>query len=374
MHDLRFYDFNFNLLHIEHDFSAMCWYIKYNSPGTFEAEFAVSGPLCALCAENKYMVVCHGPYQAIITHKQVKNNKLILYGRTVNFLLDKRCVPPFSSDTLGISNGSCGIAQYVVSNYCSDFVTLGKSVTCEDGDTFSKSGMNTALEVINDCLDRDNLGHRLVFDTDKKQWIFDVLKGSEKEIIFSDDTFTAYNSEYTQNILDFATSGYFKQTYSYQGQWDPVNNSPTLTDKNTDNYTKTYKVSSDGTCFGMNFVKGEYIVCKTKDGTWEKSEKGDCFWEYVPCDEQGVYRWDSILSAESESEAKNILSYKKNTDRITSKLRNLEFGKDFNVGDIVTVSQKFGGKHISFRQRVNAVTIWYEKGSNMGVKPEFKNI
>jgi len=374
MNDLRFYNFDFKLLHIEHDFSAVCWYLKYNSTGTFEAEFASSGPLASLCAENKYMVVCQGDFQAIITHKQVKNNKLILNGRTVNFLLEKRCVPPFSSSSLNFSNGSCGLAQYIVSTYCNDFVTLGKSVTSTENSEFSRNSMNSALDVICACLDRDNLGHRLIFDTEKKQWIFDIIKGEEKNIILSDDTLTTYDSEYTQNILDYATSGYFKKLYSYEGQWNPINNTPALTNKTASNYAKAYKVSSDGTYFGIKFAKDDYIVCKTKDGTWEKSNNGNCFWEYVLCDKQGVYRWDSILSAEDESEAKSILLDMKTTDRLAAKLRNLELGKDFNLGDIVTTTLRLGEKHISLKQRINAVTIWYEKGSVIGTKPELKDI
>ena len=40
MNDLRFYDFNFNLIHIQHDISGVHWHLKYNGIGSFEAEFS----------------------------------------------------------------------------------------------------------------------------------------------------------------------------------------------------------------------------------------------------------------------------------------------------------------------------------------------
>ena len=65
---------------------------------------------------------------------------------------------------------------------------------------------------------------------------------------------------------------------------------------------------------------------------------------------------------------------KKLKESAQGKIKNSVYGKDFNLGDIITFSNEAGGKTKTFRQRINAVSIWYESGKTMGVKPEFKEV
>ncbi|MBO5454739.1 MAG: hypothetical protein J6A69_12380 [Clostridia bacterium] len=374
MQDLRFYNFDFTLLHIEHDFSSVYWNLKYNAVGSFEAEFACKDELNKLCSEEKYLVVCQGDRQAIITGRQIKNNKLKLFGRTVNFLLEKRVLMPFSTENLDSKKGSASLAQYIVSETCADFAVLGSTVISDNDISFERSVMTTVENAVRDCLESDGLGHRLVFDTENKKWVFDIIQGRKSDLVVSEDMLNAFESEYTHSLLDFCTSGYYRRDYNFKGDWNPVSNSPALSNNTSENYASAYRATADAEIFNLSINKGDYIICNTPDGKWQKSDKADGFDVYIPGTYKGAKCWDAIFNSDTESEALEILEKNKLTEKCSANMRNLEFGKDFKLGDIVTFNQKIGKDLISLNLKITSVTLWFEQGSAMGVKPEFTQI
>ncbi len=369
--DLRFYDFDFNLLHIQHDVSGVHWNLRYNGIGTFEGEFSPKSTLCALCMKNTYLVVCQGEKQAIITGKFIKNNKLILYGRTVNFLLSKRVAMPFSSDSPDVPKDIASLAGYIVNKSCSDFITLGNLTASENCDTQQLTKMASVSDTVFSLLEKASLGHRLFFDIEKKKWIFDILKGEEKNLIISEELYNAFDCEYTHSLLDYYTSGYYAKEYDLKGDWNPAANSPPLYNNLPENYGCAYRISENGTYFGISFTKGEYLLCKSPNGTWEKGERSDRFWVYVEGKTKGALRWDAVLDAQSNSEAEKILHQNILTQKISSRIKRLEYGKDFSLGDIIRFTGIFGNETVSFNLKITAVDIWYENSNTSGIKPEF---
>ena len=99
--DIRFFDFNFNLIHTENEFLSSNWTVYYNDIGTFEAHFDLNSDTLPIVMENDYLVAVQGGLSAIIVGKKV-SDELIIYGRTCNWLLTKRITDSFDSTTATI--------------------------------------------------------------------------------------------------------------------------------------------------------------------------------------------------------------------------------------------------------------------------------
>ncbi len=371
MNDLRFYDFDFNLIHIQHDISGVHWNLRYNGIGSFEAEFSPQSKLCALCMKNHYLIVCQGEMQALITGKFIKDNKFTLYGRTINFLLDKRIAPPLSYDNKAYPTDPANMSKYIVEKNCSDFVSIGNIPVCLESVKRDMTRISSVYDAVYDLLESVSLGHRLYFDTKNQKWVFDILKGEEKNLIICEDLYNVFDCEYSHSLLDYFTSGYYSKEYDIKGDWNPQTNTPTLYNNVSENYGCAYRISEDGTYFNINFLKGEYLICNSSDGAWEKSNRADSYWIYKNGTTNGAMRWDAILDANNGDEAKKILDGSTVTEKISARIKKLEYGKDFNLGDIIRFTGKFGNETVTFNLKITSVNIWYETSYISGIKPEF---
>ena len=67
MNDIRIYDYEFNLLHIEPDVLSAYWILNYNDIGTFEGTFPLSSGIADVVMKNKYLILVQGEHQALVT-------------------------------------------------------------------------------------------------------------------------------------------------------------------------------------------------------------------------------------------------------------------------------------------------------------------
>ena len=94
MEDLRIYDFDFNLLDIEHRLISSNWTICFNDIGKAEIHLPINADCTKLFFENKYLFITQGSKQAIVTGKQIGEN-CVIYARTPNWILSRRVLPYF---------------------------------------------------------------------------------------------------------------------------------------------------------------------------------------------------------------------------------------------------------------------------------------
>lgn len=101
-------------------------------------------------------------------------------------------------------------------------------------------------------------------------------------------------------------------------------------------------------------------------GGWWKDENKS--WHYIDGGRHGVKIRDTVLKSTSKVEAENELKEKKADYKLTAKTRNIEFGKDYLIGDILRI------KHGSITDylRVESVDIWQE-GVEIGQEPTLKD-
>lgn len=289
---LKIYNYDFELIFAENRVKSTSWTVYYNQIGTFEAHLPLSSELTAIIPSNKYTVVCEDDKAAILTGYEI-SDELVLYGRTPNWLLEKRIAPK----TNAVSGRAGILCNNIVSQAFSDvsnFVVLQPPES--DLISIERSTYKTVYDAVCDCLSSCSLGHKLDFNTDTCKWTFSVLKGSEKPLLISEANKNAYDIDIRHDILDLADSGY----YGENGQ---------LTGSQT-----------------------------------------------------GIYRWEAILDGETQTEAQISLEGKKENGECSLKLKNIRFGEDYDLGDVLRIQITKGNWRTTEKKRISGVRIIQKGG------------
>ena len=186
--------------------------------------------------------------------------------------------------------------------------------------------------------------------------------------VFSEENKNAFEMTYAEDLQDHASGGYYVQKVDHMGDWNAGENSPKLVNSKPENFATGYHVSVAGAKFGITFGKGDYIVCKDKSGVWEKAETLEDFVVEIPSEMTGVYAWMASLNGDTEEEARKDLAKKGVQRDVTSKVRNLSFGQDYDLGDLVWAELKKGPYRRSQVKKITGVRLWYER-NDIGEEP-----
>ncbi len=402
--DIRFFDFNFNLIHTENEFLSSNWTVYYNDIGTFEAHFDLKSDTLPVVMENSYLVAVQGNLSAVIVGKKVAD-ELIIYGRTCNWLLTKRITDAFDSTTATIDallTEKVGQAFSDVTNFEIDIIPDLPTITA------SRDDKCETFSLVQECLQSASLGHTLEFDPVNSLWIFKILKGNEDNpLVISTVNRNAYDISTESDSLNLCNQGWYKKPYQNMGEWDPEINLCLDSDGNAmsgtwienatasysvpTNYGKCWKVQfrQSATCtsykrFGFRLYPGDFLICDNEKGFLKKSDKADTFWAKVSLQstDTGILRWESLLSSNNESEALLELYNTQSTNEIQGKTVGVHFGSDeeyqsnecdYTLGDIVSVEWQSGDYKERTKKRIVGVNLWYEP-ENIGEEPIFEDV
>lgn len=331
MEDIRLYDFNAKLLHVENDIISANWTIYYNGIGTFEGHFDLNSDILPILMEQPYLILMQGDKQAIITGKQCAED-FTLYGKTLNWMLSRRATASFTTANLPQDKSVASIAHWVVGNA----FDLADHLICQANQNqfkqlayFWSNTMQATSDVIADCCMRDYAGHKLSFDQNYKsesapfykgRWVFEVIKGKTIPLIISTSSRNAFDMEYQEDMQKF-----------YNGGW--------------------YEL---------------------------EGETGDRVWTSIPSTESGIFRWMGILRGNMQTQAMSDLQKKKWEKTVLTKTKGLTFSFDYSeesylmgeyhLGDTLKVQKEFGKYKMTEEKRVVGIDFWYEN-NNIGVQP-----
>lgn len=305
--DIKLYNFEFELLCVENRFTSLNSEIYYCDVGKVEIHLPLSSSLLPyVIGTDDYHVIKYGKNTAIVTGFTVIN-ELVIYGRTCNWLFGKRTLPAFSLENpvegislgSGIEDTARSLASYAFSDV--DNFVLAPPCGIKNDTAFWRNTRNVALDVMKDCLALAGGGFRLDFDVSRKVWEFVTLKGKLRDYVISEAHKNAYDVEYSRDILDLLTCGYYTEQE-------------------------------------------------------DESEK------YVSSMEKsGIYRFEGILSATGESEALTELSKASVNDIVKAKFRTLSYGKDYDLGDIVRIRIDKGDYRKTVRRRCIGIKQNYDE-------------
>lgn len=368
MNDIRIYDFEFNLLHIESNIMSAYWVLNYNDIGTFEGTFPLTSDICNVIMKNKYLILVQGELQAIIT-AYMANTILTVFGKTVNWILSRRTCPAFNTESLfrgeEVSPGDVMVkmAQRTfadVSNF--EFVNMTELVTVE---SYSKDTRTAFLEILKEYLDQFNLGHRVRFDIPNKKWVFEVYSGKTLPGIISEANRNLSEVSISDNAQDFFSSGWYNRKLEDLGSWDGSTSLPSVS---SDNYGKYYSITNSS---NNTYPNGSYLVCTNTNGSWTVCSELPTLEEKVKGSTTGIYDWDTFLTGASAAEAKSELLKKKWSHELKALAIRLKYNQDYSLGDVLRVQAQKGTHNEYAEKTITTVDIWWENG-NEGEKLKFK--
>ncbi|MDD4690137.1 MAG: hypothetical protein PHE51_10375 [Eubacteriales bacterium] len=305
--DIRFYDFEFNLVYIVSDWTSVNWELHYNKVGTFELHLPLHTDICKMLENNKYLVAIQGDKQAIITGKML-SDEIVIHGRTTNWILTKRVILPF------VITKETQIGEIILTN-------LGKIFDQQDNfylpqtivgsstiNSYELKKAKDASTFLIEMCEQSALGHRVKFIPSKHRWELEILKGDEKHFIISQDNKNAYQPKLTWDNLDMCNGIYYKDA------------------------NDTYRL--------------------------------------IPSNKLGIYRWYDVSENDNLSDAKADMSGHTEHTMLTYNTTYFLHGKDYMIGDSVFVETSFGGNKKRQKKVITGIRIWNE-GNSDGECPIF---
>ena len=276
---LRVYNFDFELIYIEPKVKSTSWTIYYNGIGTFEAHLPLNSGLLTITSQNKYLVICEDDKKAILTGREV-GDELVLYGRTANWILEKR----IAQRTESITEQAGIICNNLVQNAFSDvsnFIVFAPPQT--ESVTVERSTYKTVLSSVSECLALCSAGHSVDFDTTQKKWIFKVYKGTELPLLISEANKNAYDTSASYDILDLADCGYYGENGYLQGansgifRWETVLSGESAAEAEICLNEKKEKgqisLKLRSLKLGKDYNIGDVVRIQITKGDWKVTEK-----------------------------------------------------------------------------------------------------
>lgn len=376
--DIRIYDFEFNLLHIEHKIKSSYWTYHFNDIGTFEGTFPLSENLLAVLFSSPFLILTQGKRQAIITGKVV-DDLICVYGKTVNWILSRRTVSPMDAETLlsegKIKSKTCGeLIRYAVENAFPDisekrfcFLCMAESVKEV---TYSKNKREYLSFAVKKILEEAGLGHRVVADIKNKQWRLEVYRGKEREEILSSKNRNISNLALTEDCQNYINSGYYEIKLCYEGT---VNPNKELPEKDASRYGSYYKISyEEGENQLSRYPEGAYLVCDDEEkGSWNVYDEIPALYKEISGDKSGIYKWEGLLDAENHEDAYHELNEKMYEKKISGENVTLKNKGESILGDTVRLQIEKNGFKTTVRRKIDGIESWFENG-NSGEKIIFK--
>ncbi len=304
--EIAFYDYEFNPLWRAVNVTDIYHKELYNGIGSFEAGIIADRRSAELLLERDFTVAVWEGRQAIITSAQAEAAAGVvrIYGRTPNWLLSKRACPNFGHRT----GTPFELAHALVDEVWGDAIAVGPGRdTPAKETTFWRNVYNPLSEVVADCLDRADGGHRVVFDIKNREWRFETWLGGKSPCLFSEDRRNISAPTLRHSVLDYFNGGYY---------------------------------------------------CKDDEaGTWVE----------IPSDKEGIYRWTSRLDGSGEDSARSDLMRRRIEDGGDFDVLGEPNGA-YALGDVVKAQLRLGGHGKTREMRVTAIERWAERGSG-GERP-----
>lgn len=303
--DVIFYDFEFNVLHILPSYSMEVGYtsvnttIELNNSGSFELLFYDKDLIDLIDAYKDTIFVVWRDFQGFITGYRFDTNYR-LFGMSLNGLLHRIVIPPCNEVTGTVEALAASALQNI------DWLKIEEKMNFTNEITYHTDTYMPADTYIQDLMALDNAGYSIRADIKNKCLVFECIKPKENELILSENNLNAYELEINYNNKPLAYGGWYKEKQPNDEEG--------------------------------NIVEG--------------------IWKYITLDDTktGIYAIDTVLKAETVTEAQNELKTYKAEYELTAKTRNIYHNEDYCVGDIIRVQK--GNKTV--KKIVSGINMWNE--------------
>ncbi|MBE7024241.1 MAG: hypothetical protein E7412_07245 [Ruminococcaceae bacterium] len=361
MTDIFFYDFDFRLVEQFEKFTSLNISKKYCGYGTVEMHFPVTeARVIELLENNSFLLGVAKDVHFVVTGWQFGED-LAVFGKTLEWLLGKRCVAPFSL------SGKTGeqAAVYAIETAMSDFVSVGELSGIGEKKDFSFDKAKTVLDIVCEALGPEKLGFSLKVDKGAARLVFSVFEGKELPLVLSRSYRNACGIKYSVNLQKKVDNcGWYERKIELLGEWKASSNQPELYTGSTQNKFTAYLITEGGDRFGLQCYAGQYLYCDTIDGRWKVAEKlPDTGWDFFDGSTMtDGRRWECIIEGvKTPEEAEQEIIALGTEEELETDLRHIEYGRDYELGDTIRVCAEFGSALHIKKRRVVGVDIYYDE-------------
>lgn len=282
--DLRFYNWERQLLCIVPRVQSANWYVYYNSVGTLEIHMDINAPQAKTILENKYLFAFSKKLQAVLVIKKIDKYELVLYGRTLNWFLGKRVVLPFEER----SRNTIKELEKCIPEY----MTMGNrpSAVTEKEEYIERISAEDAGTAVSGILSLVDLGHEVRCEKDSGgnvSYIFNVLEGKDTEIVLSEELKNVCELVYTDDALDYCSSGYYLKDdewlkldkdklggiYDFEGVLTSDNKADATNELRELRWKKVCEGKIRKLKYGEDYALGDTVTIKFKRGDFRYATK-----------------------------------------------------------------------------------------------------
>lgn len=302
--DIRFYDFDFNLLYIlpqsadKSGYTAVNATIEFSDFGNIEITFYDNELKSIIRNKRDKIIVIWRDFQGYITSYMFTETTNKLFGKHLNGLLKRVVIPTITASS------SAKEAGYILNNSVLSEISWLNAETGIAGKgekiTYSTEKYMTADKAVKEINELSKSGYMIKADIKSKTFTYCFLPRADNSLMLSVSNLNIYEPELTYKNTDMAFGGWYEKKTDDTSTWTYITNDSTKT---------------------------------------------------------GIYKIDTVLSAETEEEAQKELNKCISDYEIAAKTKTLEHGTDYNIGDIVRV--QIDG--VTEKRLVSGINMWNEQ-------------
>lgn len=296
--DIKFYDFEFNLLAIlprasgkGTGYTFLNYKVEFLGHGSFEITY-ISQKIDEIVEKHKDgLFIVLDDFQGYLTGFRFQGDKHKLYGKHLNGLVSRRLIPP---QTITSETEFESYAKGIIGDYY-DFLTVSKnSVGITNPITHETTDYVPGDEFLQALFEKVGAGYNITGDFVNKKLIFNILAKRQSPLMLSESNLNAYDFDITYDNKEVATCGKYSMVH------------PDTVDEDTG-----------------ETISHENTIEDVDDNT----------------DATGIYKIETWLSAETASEADAELKAKKPMFDIAASTRRIRWNYDYQIGDIVRIQK-----------------------------------
>lgn len=262
MEDIRFYKHDGSLVTVINSYVRLKWETCLIDAGDVELTLTAPHKISDILEQDPYLVMEWHGHQATVVGVQYAENKVILRGKGLLTLLERRIVPEEGWTDNGTSE-EC--IRKLLAKYAS-FLQIAPHTDITPENTFVFHEVCDLLTAAKQMLKGTGIGMDIKFD--KGEFIFSFVKNEQTTIRISADNRNVHGISCRVPYGEIFNAGYCSRAFYPTVD---VGMNDDLEDMNPNNFMRQYYLLYDRTLDGKLFRAGLYVYCDTPDGKLKKA-------------------------------------------------------------------------------------------------------
>ena len=339
--DIRFYSGDGKLSFVLADYIRVKWKECLKDEGEAVITVLKSHPVASLVYNTPVLIAKYGENQGIVTGYRFQGEYFYVSVKPLLTLLKRRLVMGnFGEEALFFSGNPLEIIRDKILPFAEYIGFKGELRECTAREFITECGTDL-LTAIKQMLSGTRIGAKIEFEPKTASFLFSFVYPIEYPVRLSNGN---RNLASVSSEIDFTAvknAGFFTERFFEPIDWNPWTNPYLITDYDTNNYLKQYKITGNAKWGELEFVVGQYAYCDTKDGKIKVSDQPKTLLTaYCSNEENPVCIFQQDLRKYNEQEGMSLIEIRQYVAERWSAEPLLE--EQLRLGTIVKVEKDTG--------------------------------